>query len=54
MILCQSSVVVVGFSEVVYTAEEGDISLGVTLGRRGLTSLPVTLHYHTEDGTANG
>ena len=46
--------VVVGFSQSVYTAHEGDGLVMLGLGRRGSTNLPVILLYFTQDDTATG
>ena len=48
------SVVVIGFSRLVFTAHEGDIALSISLGKRGISNLPVTVGYYTEDDTAAG
>ena len=46
--------VVVGFSESVYVAREGEMAVAIGLNRRGTTNLPVTVVYSTQDDTATG
>ena len=47
-------VVVVGFSELVFTAGEGDGRLALTLSKTGLATFPITVEVYTEDETAVG
>lgn len=46
--------VVVGFSQLSYTFHEGDGSVAITLGKRGTSTLPITVEYYTEEDTASG
>ena len=48
------SVVVIGFSRLVFTAHEEDFSVAISLGKRGVSNLPVTVGYYTEDDTTVG
>ena len=48
------SVVVIGFSRLVFTAHEEDSSVSISLGKRGISNLPVTVGYYTEDDTTVG
>ena len=46
--------VVVGFSQSMYMAIEGETAVSIGLSRRGTTNLPVTVVYSTQDNTATG
>ena len=46
--------VVVGFTQSVYTVREGDGLVRVGLRRRGITNLPITVQYFTQDDIAIG
>ena len=54
LVFSVSVVVVVGFSELVFTAGEGDGRLALTLSKTGLATFPITVEVYTEDGTAVG
>ena len=44
----------VGFSELVFTAGEGDGRLALTLSKTGLATFPITVEVYAEDETAVG
>ena len=47
-------VIAIGFSEPEYTVSEGNGSVTISIARRGVASVPISVEYFTEEGSATG
>lgn len=47
-------VIAIGFSKPDYTISEGSGSLVISIARRGVANIPISVEYFTEDGSATG